>query len=265
MATAPFAMSPNPTNLMLGKGKVYMDRLKLVNGSYAKTGEFDAGNCTAFGITPKAETKEKYESMDHLASLYGRAVTQSSTTIKITGDEFSLFNVAAAIMGTQDAISVTGSTVTAETVTTAPLPGAWYPTKFRNISAVTVDGGAAGTTLLTLHTDYEIDPVSGRIQIVVGGAVAPTDIIKVNYTYSTYSLNRVLGGTAPQINMYLRFKGDPIQGPTYEGEFWNVMFTPSGELGFISDDYGNWTLEGMIISDPVGHPTEPQYHLLQLA
>lgn len=262
---SPLAVSPSPTNLLLGKGKIYADRLKLVSGVLTRTGEFDLGNCTMLEITPKATTKEKYESMDHLVNLYGRAVVESSTTVKITGDEFSLFNMAAALMGTQGTVTATGATLTAEVVTTAPQQGAYYPLKFRNVSAVTVKGGSTGTTALTLGTDYALDLVTGRVQILAGGAVLVTDTIKADYTYATYSINSVQGGTSPQINMFIRFKGDPVQGPTFEGEFWNVMFTPSGSTGFIADDYGNWTLEGMCISDPVNHPTEPVYRLLQTA
>jgi len=263
--TAPLAMSPSPTNLMLGRGQIFMDRLKLVNGVLVRTGEFDLGNCTNFEITPKATVKEKFESMDNASLLYGRAAIQQTQSIKITGDEFSLFNMATALMGSQSAITVTGSSVTGETVTTAPLKGAWYPTAKRNISAVTVKGGATGTTTLTLGTDYALDLTSGRVQILPGGTVGPTDTIKVDYTYGTYTFNTVQGGTSPQINAYIRFKGNPVQGPTFEGEFWNVMFTPNGTLGFIQDDYGNWTLEGMCIADSTNHPTEPLYHLLQLA
>jgi hypothetical protein len=265
MATSPLAMSPNPTNLLLGRGKVFMDRLKLVSGVLTRTGEFDIGNCTQFEITPKASVKEKFESMDSSSQLYGRAAVQQTQSIKITGDEYSLFNLATALMGGQSAVTATGASVTGETLTTAPLQGAYYPTKFRNISAATVKGGATGTTALVLGTDYAIDATSGRVQILSGGAVQPTDTIKADYTYATYTINMVQGGTNPQINCYVRFKGNPVQGPTFEGEFWNVMFTPNGSLGLIQDDYGNWTLEGMCIADSVNHPAEPLYHLLQVA
>jgi hypothetical protein len=264
--TAPQAVSPSATNLMLGRGQVFMDRLKLVNGVMNRTGEFDLGNCTAFEITPKATVKEKFESMDNASMLYARAAIQQTATIKITGDEYSLFNLATVLMGNQGTVTATGASVTGETLTTAPLLGAWYPTSKRNISAVTVKGGATGTTTLTLGTDYAIDATSGRIHILPGGTVNPaTDTIKCDYTYATYTINLVQGGTSPQVNCFIRYKGNPVQGPTYEGEFWNVMFTPNGTLGFIQDDYGNWTLEGMCIADMTNHPTEPLYHLLQLA
>jgi len=44
-----------------------------------------------------------------------------------------------------------------------------------------------------------------------------------------------------------------------------VSFTPTGTLGFIADDFGNWTLEGLVIADPVGHAAEPIGRLIQTA
>lgn len=260
--TAPLAMAPNPNNVMLGRGKIYGDRLQLVNGVLVRTGEFDLGNCTGLELTPKADVKEKYESMDPSSALYARAVTRQTHSLKITGDEYSLFNLANALMGNQGSISVTGASVTGEALTTAPLAGAFYPTKFRNISAVTLHDGVSTKVL---GTDYAIDAASGRIQILPGGSILQTDTLTVDYTYATYQFNTVVGGVASSVDMYIRFKGNPVKGPTFEAEFWHVMFTPNGNLGFIADDFGNWTIEGMVIQDPIGHPNEPLYHLIQTA
>ena len=120
MTTTPQAVSPASSNLLLGRGMLYLDRLSKVNGVWTKTGEFPLGNVTAFEITPKASQKQKFESMDAASLLYGQAFIQQQHEIKITGDEFSLFNVAAAVMGSQSLVSVTGASVTGEALTTTP-------------------------------------------------------------------------------------------------------------------------------------------------
>lgn len=376
MPTAPNATAPNASNVLLGRGKLYGDRLSLVNGVYNKTGEFDLGNCTAFEITPKADVKEKYESMDPFSSLYARAVTRQTHSIKITGDEYSLFNLANALMGNTGQLVATGASVSAEALTSAPLAGAWYALKHRNVQAtlsppvmgssatattggtltpgtyfykvtatnaagetiggtevsqvvptgtstntVTInwtavagasgykvyrgtsaggeavfftvatgstvtytDTGTAGTagsppttntaSSIVLHdgaatkvlgTDFAVDPVSGRIQILAGGSILPTDTLTVDYTYSSYTYNFVEGGNQASVDMYVRFKGAPVKGPTYEAEFWHVQFTPSGNLGFIADDFGNWTIEGMCLVDTNLSPDGSLYRLLQTA
>lgn len=265
MPTAPLATAPNGANVLLGRGKIFGDRLSLVNGAYIKTGEFDLGNCTAFEITPKADVKEKYESMDPSSSLYARAVTRQTHSVKITGDEYSLFNLANALMGSQASIAVTGATISGtpgETVTTNPQGGAWYSLQFRNVSAVTVKLGA---TTLTLNTDYQLDAARGRIYIVPGGAGAAVGTLTAGYTYASYNFNTVQGGNLSSVDMYLRFLGNPTKGPTFEAEFWHVQFIPNGSLGFIADDFGNWTIEGMCIADAINHPSEPLYRLIQTA
>jgi hypothetical protein len=250
---------------MLGRGKIFGDRLSLVSGVYIKTGEFDLGNCTALQISPKATTKEKFESMDQASSLYARAVIQQTHTIKITGDEYSLFNLMNTLMGSQGSINVTGATVSGtpgETVTSNPQGGAWYSLQFRQVSAVTLKLGA---TTLVAGTDYTLDATRGRIYIIPGGAGVGVGTLTAGYTYATYQFNTVRGGTASSVDMYLRFIGNPVQGPTFEGEFWHVQFTPNGDLGFIADDFGQWTIEGLVIADQINHPTEPLYRLIQTA
>lgn len=335
----PLAIAPNGANVLLGRGKIYGDRLSLVNGIYVRTGEFDLGNCTAFEITPKATVKEKFESMDPASSLYARGVTQQTHSIKITGDEYSLYNLANALMGGQGQISAAGGTVSGspgETVNTAPQAYAWYSLQYRNVSAVSAKIGAVA---LVAGQDYNLDATRGRLQIlpssvasiqltsggtgyttaptvtfsappaggtqatgtatVTGGVVtgititnagsgytsAPTisfagagtgaaatatmgalsGTLTAGYTYASYIYNTVQAGTLASVDMYIRYVGNPVKGPTFEGEFWHVQFTPNGSLGFIKDDFGDWTIEGMCIADFIGHPSEPLYHLIQLA
>jgi len=266
MPTAPLATAPNSANLLLGRGKLFGDRLSLVNGVYVRTGAFDLGNCTAFEITPKASVKEKFESMDQASSLYGRAVIQQTHSIKITGDEYSLFNLINAVMGSQGQINVTGATVSGtpgETVCAGTTQaGAWYSLQYREVSAVTLKLGA---TTLVAGTDYILDAARGRVQILAGGAGVGAGPLTAGYTYASYTYNTVQGGTQSSVRMYLNFLGNPVEGPTYEGEFWHVHFTPNGNLGFIADDFGNWTIEGMCIADQINHPTEPLYRLVQVA
>lgn len=266
MPTAPNATAPNANNVLLGRGKLYGDRLTVISGVTTKTGEFDLGNCTAFEITPKAEVKEKYESMDASSSLYQRAVTRQTHSLKITGDEYSLFNLANVLMGSQGSISVNGATISGtpgETVYAGTtLAGAWYSLKFRNVSAVTVKLGA---TTLVLNTDYLLDAVRGRIYIIPGGAGAGAGPLTAGYTYTTYNFNTVVGGNVSSVDMYIRFVGAPVKGPTFEVEAWHVQFTPSGSLGLIADDFGNWTLEGMVLLDNTISPDGSLYRIIQTA
>lgn len=255
------AMAPNPGNLMLGRGKLYFDRF--VNNTTTKTGEFDLGNVTAFDLTPKPTIKKKYESMDPSSLLYAQAVTQQDLTLKVTGDEYSLKNLAAALLGTEGTfVQTSTSTITAGALTSLPLNGAWYPTGYRSITVTDVK---QGSTVGVLGTDYNVDLVTGRIQIFTTGLFTAATATVWDGSAAAVTYNTVALSTVGLVEGYLRFIGNPVKGPVYEYEGWHVSFTPSGNLGFIADDFGNWTLDGALIADTVNHATEPFGHLIQRA
>jgi hypothetical protein len=261
--TGPYNQAPNPANVLLGRGMVFIDPF---DASGNRTGQQAIGNVTAFDVENKVEIKEKYESMDPASSLYARAVTRQTVSLKITGDEYTLDNLARAVLGTVVPITAAGATITAETIT--PVGGAvlgrYYDLANRNITALT--DVKQGSTVLVLGTDYTADLVRGRIYLLpTSVTITPASALTADYTFATYTFQSINIANKGTIDAYVRFEGNPVKGPTYEGEWWHASFTPTGTLGFIADDFGNWTLEGLIIADPVGHPSEPIGRLIQTA
>jgi hypothetical protein len=254
--------APDPSNLVLGRGAIYFDRF--VTNTSTRQGEFHMGNCTTFEVETKVETKEKYESMDHSSNLYQRGVTRQTTTLKITGDEFTPANLANALNGVVETITGSGATISAETITPAggALLGAYYALAHRNITTLT-DVKIASVSLV-LGTDYTADLVRGRIFIMpTSVTVTPGSVLTADYVYGAYSYPAVNLSQVGTVDGYVHFIPDNIKGPNWEAEYWHVQFTPSGNQGWIADDFGNWTLEGMVIIDPINHPTEPLGHLIQ--
>lgn len=259
----PYNQAPNPANVLLGRGRVLLDNLDALGN---RTGMQDLGNCTAVQTENKVEIKEKYESMDPASSLYARGVTRQTVSIKITGDEFTLDNVARAMLGTVVQVTGAGATIAAEafTPTAGIIQGRYYQLAHRNITTLT-DVKLASTSGV-LGTDYTADLVRGIIYIIPGGTLfVAGSSLTADYVYGAYTYNAVSVGAVGTVEAYMRFLGNPIKGPTYEAEYWHCSFTPSGELGLIADDFGNWTLEGEVIADPINHPTQPIGRLIQTA
>jgi len=259
----PYNQAPNPANVSLGRGMVYIDNFD-ANGN--RTGQQAVGNVTAFDTENKVEIKEKYESMDKASSLYARGVTRETVTLKITGDEYTLDNLARALLGTVTQITGAGATVTAETITPTPgvLLGRYYDLANRNVTALT--DIKQGATTLVLGTDYTADLARGRIYILpTSVTVTPATAVTADYTYGAYTYNAINVANQGTVDAYVRFIGDPVKGPKFEAEYWHASFTPTGTLGFIQDDFGNWTLEGLVIADPIGHPTVPIGRIIQIA
>lgn len=254
------AVAPNPANLLLGRGKVFFDRF--LTNTTTKTGELDLGNVTTFEVTPSVQVKDKYESMDPSSLLYQRGVTRQDVKLKVTGDEFALANLAAVLLGNQAQLVQSSGTTTAGVLTALPVNGAWYPTGQRDITVTDVKQGSVTGVL---GTDYNVDLVGGRIQIFTNGAFAPATSTTWDGTQAAVTYNMVQGATVGTVDGYLRFVGNPIKGPTFEVECWHCSFTPTGNLSLIADDFGNWTLDGMLIADSADHPSEPYYHIIQRA
>ena len=74
--------------------------------------------------------------------------------VKLTADEFSLANMALALMGSESTLTQAASTATTETLTTAAKQGRWYPLAKRNVSVVVITGKVEGT-------DFSVDADNG--------------------------------------------------------------------------------------------------------
>lgn len=243
----------DPTNLLLGKGIIYFDRF---DATGLRTGELDLGNCEVFSVGITDENKEKYSSRDAAAGLLRRVNTRRDIPISIQGDEFNPENLALVQMGSLGTLTQASGSVTAEQISAAPVKGRWYPTVGRDISAVVVK---QGVTTLALDTDYLVDAVSGRIYLVPSGAAVAGTPLTVDYAAAAITgLDTVAAGTASIIEGYIHFMGDPSAGPIMEAEYWRVSISVGGdEVGLITDDWGNWSLEAKVLADTVNHPTEP--------
>ena len=84
----PAFASPDPRNLLVGRGKIFVDILDPITLA-GTTGLTDLGNVTLHELSDKTEIKERYSSQDPAGYLLARVVTRQTFSIKITGDEFS--------------------------------------------------------------------------------------------------------------------------------------------------------------------------------
>lgn len=255
--TGPYSLSPDGANELIGRGIVLIDPLDPVTG--LRTGARHVGNVEKLEIDDKVEVKEKYESMDPAGLLYARAVTRQTVTIKLTGDEITLDNVAAAFNGTVDTITGAGASVSGEQLTPAVVLGRYYNTAFRNVDGTTV--AIAG---LVAGTDFIVkDEAAGLIYIPPGSAA--TGALDVAYTYAAYTYQKVNLANVASLDAYVSFYGAPAKGRTFHHEYWHVQFTPTGKLEWISDNFATFELEGMVLADLLNHPTEPIGRVIQVA
>lgn len=244
-------------NVLFGRGSLYFDRFTTAG---VATGERLLGDVKDFSITPSAEVKDVYDYTKPATPLLVRVPIRVTTDVSMTLLEHTAANLALMVLGSD----ATGFTQSTATVTSEALNGTgvvlpaldrWYPLANRRISAVTVTGGAAGSTARNLNTDYTIDAEGGRIYITSTGAcVAGTDLVRVSYTAAaiTTPVEQVLAGVQATINGFMRFVSDPTAGPSWEVQCWKVNLTPDGSLSLITADAeGEFKLKGGLLADGV--------------
>jgi len=248
---------------MLGKGSILFDRF---DAAGLPTGYMPFGNCHKFEVSLKDDRAELYQSLNKNSSLIANALKKRTISLSINGTDFRSDMVAIALMsGGKTELATAAATITAEVLAsaTATKTGRYFALANRNIDNVTTPPVLTNNAIvLTEGTDYElVDPIEGLIYFPLGGAVSESHSVTCTYKTLVGQFDQVAPATEPQIQGKLRFVPDPTDGQKIGVEVWRVNLYPSGQLGFIADDYGNWTLDGAILDDTANHPNSP--YLLQ--
>lgn len=254
------ATAPSGDALLLGRGKVYFDRLTSAGVS---TGERFLGNCDSLEITPANEVKEKRSSCEAAAGLLKRIVTQTTLDFSIQMNEVNKENLAAFLLGDNSTQVVAATPVVAE-AHTAPALGTYFQcgsatAPARNIGSVAVK--KAPSTVYVLNTDYTVDAVNGRIYVVPTGTIVPGDAITVDYTPVAHTYATVRAGVTPTIEGALRYITDNAVGPNADMYAWKVAITPDGALALLGDDFAAYKLKGGVLNMAETHPTEPYFRV----
>jgi hypothetical protein len=251
---------PLPNVPMLGKGLIMF--AKIVNG--VQQGFYPLGNCTKLEIEPKDDIAELYESINASASLIATALKKRQIKIAITGTDFKDDVMDLVLMGNgKTTVSTTVATHTAEVLVPAAVgthKGKYFATLFRNIDLTTPPVLTNNAVTLVLGTDYLVaDEVQGLFYFPATTTAVDGDVTTVTYHTKVGSQTEVAGGVTPILNGALKFSPDPTDGQKIALDVWNINMSPTGQLGLIADDYGNWQLEGLILGDYVNHPNQPFY------
>jgi hypothetical protein len=258
----PGLLYPIPHLPMLGKGSILFD---VFDASGNPTGSQHLGNCTKLELDIKDDIATLFQSINKSVSLIASALKKREPSVSITGTDFSAQHMAIVMMAA-GIVSVVG---TATPVTGEALVGA-TPTKkgkfFRTLALnldVSLPANTVvhqGVTTLVQGVDYTIaDPQLGLIYFPLTSAVVDTSAVTIDYKPLAATNNVVQGATQPYIKGKLTFDPDPTDGQKIALDIWNVNLNPGGALGMIADDYGNWTLKGMILDDTAHHPSAPYF------
>ena len=212
-----------------------------------------------------SETPEKLEMKDFsqaAAPTLKSVVTDNKVEISLTLHEFTKENLALTLLGTEAGYTQTATPVVDEVLTTSVVKGRIYRAAKRQLTAITVK--KSPSTTLVLGTDYEVeDANAGLIRILPGSVtVLAGDGILISYTpvvIATPGLDKVVGGSQPNIEGELTYISENASGPQWEYQFWKVAIAPDGVLSLIGEQFAEMPLKAEALSDSVGHPAEPYF------
>jgi hypothetical protein len=239
--------TPDAGNLSLGAGEVLFDRFD-ANGN--PTGYRHLGNVESLAITTTVETVQKKSSMDGARGIYKEAVIGSEAEVSMVLSEYDPENLALALLGD----TATFSQASSAAQTGRQINGGaalkfdrWYYLGFKQVTVTAVKQGA---TTGVLGTDYELNTELGLIKIKSGGAFTEA-VTTWDGSAAAVTGTQVRGLSVGKIEGRLKYfsAANQAAGPRWEVDIHKVTLNPDGELQFISEDFGTFTLRGKAQKD----------------
>lgn len=221
---------------LIARGRVAFDPF---DANENLTGEIPLGNCPTVGLSISTEKAEHFSSETGLKEKDGSWLIQVNRTGKLECDNFSPANAALWLSGTSVVKTQTATPVTDEL--RAVIPGRFYqlgasganPLGVRNVTGITVKN-EAGTTPYVAGTDYNVDSETGRVQILVGGAIVAGNV-KFGYTPVAGTFTAVKSGAKAELTGALRITSDNATGGNRDWYLPKVTLSPEGDLALIAE------------------------------
>ncbi len=260
----PSAATPNPANLSLGAGDVWFARG--FQSDLNKREYRHLGNVESFAITTTVETIEKKSSMDGARGIYKQAVIGSEGEVSLLLDEYHPENLALALLGDTALFSqAAGGPLTGQSINNgvALKFERWYYLGFKQVSAVVVK---QGVTTGVLNTDYELNTELGLVKIKSGGAFTEAITTWDGSRAAITNANLVRALSVGSIEGSLKYASAANQGagPRWEVEIHKIQLNADGELQFISEEFGTFTLRGKAQKDTTKAAGEQFFTLREL-
>lgn len=268
--------APQTSDIMLGRGSI---KLALLDATTGKPKGFrHIGNVKVFSLGLEKETLEHKSSRSGVATIDREIALSQKTNVTITFDEILNFQNMALFLSGQATQSVTNRAATG-TITDAVLApveaattkGMTYELRDStgarlydiNAGSLTVKGGATlgGAATLTGAANVVVDARFGTVFIPSTSSFTNGHGLWFSYTSAgtEKAVDQVDMMTVSKQSYFLRFEG--INAANNDKRFLvdlhSVSLTADGDLGFISDEFGEATVTGVAERNEIGFPTSP--------
>ena len=221
---------------LIARGRVYFDPY---DAQENLTGEIPLGNCPDIKISISSEKWEHFSSEEALREKDGGGVIQVNRSGGISCDNFSPSNAALWLSGTHEKKTQAAGTVADER--RGVIPGRQYqlgataanPLGVRNVTGISVQSSDGATTYVA-GDDYNVDPETGRVQILEGGAIVAGEVT-FGYTTVAGSYDSVRSGGKAELTGALRVVSNNATGGNRDWYLPKVSLSPNGDLQLIAE------------------------------
>lgn len=220
---------------VIPRGRVYFDPY---DANEELTGEIPLGNCPEVSVEIAADKWEHFNSQEGLQEKDAGGQIRVNRTGNISCDNFAPNIAAFWLSGAHTVKSQTATPVTGEL--RSVIPGRLYqlgatssnPLGVRNVTLITVKN-EDGTTTYDVGDDYNVDPETGRVQIVEGGAIA-AGVVQFGYTPVAGTYDAVESGATAELMGALRVVPANATGPNDDVYMPKVTLSPSGNMQLVA-------------------------------
>lgn len=257
--------SARSENVKLGKGSFMIGLWE----NNAAPSAFDfAGNCNSVSMSADVTKAELFSSTEKSGSLIDSRPLRTAYNIAISMNEFTKENLALFLLG-ELAVETQDVNASYEITISDIEIGKYYPLGKRRLSDVEVTPGSGGSTPLVAGTDYEINTEFGWIRFLGGGHVNEGDAASVQGSAPALTFNRIriAQNSSPVAKLHFLCDDANNEGAAAKDELevWKASVAPDGELNFISDEHGAFSLTFSVLSDATNHPNDPYGRLTRIA
>lgn len=236
-------MADHLNNYTVGRGKLFLARETSFD-IFDQAGEMYVGNSPGFTLNVESTALDHFSSDGGINELDASVTLSVNRSGSLTLDDISPENMAMFFLGQKIAVVQSAVAVVGEEID-GVLPGLFYqigitstnPQGVRGIGSVVVTNDATPTpTTYDVDDDYEIDPVTGRIYVVPGGAILAGTNLRVNYTPVASTRDRIISGSQP-VKGRLRYVEDNPAGENRTFLLPWMEISPNGDFDLKGDTW----------------------------
>lgn len=242
-------------NQILGRGKVYVERLPTNVKVATGNAERYIGNTPAFSTSRTDENLDHFNSDEGLKQKDITVTLQSTMSGSVGFDDISKENLALLFSGAASVITqvATGGTAVSETRKLTPGMSLQIgvtedlPQGVRGLTEVTVKTTGGSPTTVSPTGNFTVDLDTGRIDVEVDPAEATMDgttDFTIEYKLGAGTIDQVISGSE-QVYCAIRFISKNAYGKQQDYYFPYVKLTPDGDFSLKGDDWqtGTFALE----------------------